>query len=35
MTDTTFEDQLLGRKVIDNRNVSMTDDLKISSQKRR
>ena len=28
MTDTTFEDQLLGRKVIDNRNVSMTDALK-------
>ena len=28
MTDTTFEDQLFGRKVIDNRNVSMTDALK-------
>lgn len=28
MTDTAFEDQLFGRKVIDNRNVSMTDALK-------
>lgn len=28
MTDTTFEDQLFGKKVIDNRNVSMTDALK-------
>lgn len=28
MTDATFEDQLFGKKVIDNRNVSMTDALK-------
>lgn len=28
MTDTAFEDELFGRKVIDNRNVSMTDALK-------
>ena len=28
MTDTAFEEQLFGRKVIDNRNVSMTDALK-------
>lgn len=28
MTDVTFEDQLFGKKVIDNRNVSMTDALK-------
>lgn len=28
MTDTAFEDRLFGRKVIDNRTVSMTDALK-------
>ena len=28
MTDTSFEDQLFGKKVIDNRKVSMTDALR-------